>query len=205
MPFVPAPNVAMVELRYLWDGQKCENTLYFLRNEDLTVSALEAIGGAIADWWATNLKPQTSDDVSLNTVFVTDLTTATSPAVEITGGLPQSGAVAEEALPNNVSLAVKFSTVNRGRSFRGRNYILGIIGSVVAANTVSDAFAAAIVDAYEQLLSAAVIGADFTWVVLSRFADNLPREEAVATPITSVSVTDKTIDSSRRRLPGRGQ
>jgi hypothetical protein len=33
----------------------------------------------------------------------------------------------------------------------------------------------------------------------------IPRTEGIATPVTQVVITDHTIDSQRRRLPGRGR
>ena len=205
MPFVEITHVVLAELRYLWDGQKCENTLYFELDTPPDVTNMQALGDALADWWATQLKPQTSSAVTLNLIHLTDLTSDTGPAIDVTTGLPQSGSVASTAAPNNVSLAVKFSTALRGRSFRGRNYILGIIPSVLTENVVSDAFAAAIVAAYENLLDPATLPSGATWVVASRFHNNAPRLIGVTAPITAVSVTDKVVDSMRRRLPGRGR
>jgi len=46
------------------------------------------------------------------------------------------------------------------------------------------------------------LGAD--WVVVSRFHDNAPRTAGVVSFINAATVVDATVDSQRRRLPGRG-
>lgn len=210
MPFVPVENTALVEMRYTYQGEPVENTLYFLSEIAFDVAALNALGLACRDWWTTFLFPLQSVHVSLREVFVTDLTSDISPAVSITAGLPSAGSIAGEAMSNNVAPCISFKTANRGRSFRGRNYLVGINIDQVSGNAIVGTYATAMTSAYEELFS--IAGAlDLTWVVVSRFSGftivdgkkvPTPRAAGLATPIVSVLFTDLTVDSQRRRLPG---
>jgi len=212
MPFVPATSVVEMEFRMLLDGQKIENTLYFkhvttFNTSDMQILALDAIG-----WWTTLVAPIQPLDLTLVEVVVTDLTTATSPQVTEAPVPPVAGTFAGNVLPNNVSLAVSFRTANRGRSFRGRNYIPCLMEGQVVKNTVESVTVTQWLSVYNQVpdLISPESGS-WTWVVLSRYSGTdgdgkpLPRTAGVATPITSAVIVDPTVDSMRRRLPGRGQ
>lgn len=211
MPFVPVENVAELELRMTQDGQKVENTLYFLAESGWDAGGLEALCEAALDWWNTFYAPNANPIVTLREVVATDLTTETSgqfvlPAVGAIGG--NTGA----PLPNHVTFAIGFKTAMRGRSFRGRNYVIGLNeDDRNGPNDLDVEVVEAWRSAYDQILTADGLGGTYTWVVVSRFSGvdtdgkPIPREAGVATPVASVVASDNIIDSQRRRLPGRGQ
>lgn len=210
MAFIPVPATVEVELRYTYLGQKCENTLWFLATDPFGAAEMTQLGETVIDWWVANLAPITNLGVSLREVVVTDMSTATGPQVTVTTDLPQEGDVNEEALPSSTSLVASFRTGNRGRSFRGRNYFIGLSRTQYGGNQVFEAFADALVAAYEALLTA-VEGIPWVWVVASRFSGvnpttgrPIPRVAGITTLITTVVVTDLDIDNQRRRLTGRG-
>lgn len=206
MAFVPAANVAQVNLRMTLAGQQMENTLYFRPSTTpLTVGDMEALGDILLGWWASDLAPYVVDDLELREVYVTDLTTNTSPTVtRLPVAPPLVGGDADPPLPNNCALVVSFRTEKRGRSFRGRNYVAGIGEGRVLANRVDNPTSAGIRDAYAQLLVPQTLPG-FEWVVVSRFENKQPRVSAEVTKINSVVLVDDFIDSQRRRLPGRGR
>lgn len=203
MPFVPAVNTAMVELRQSYLEQRCENTLYFQFATAPSESDLLALGEAIYNWWASNVAPQVNENCGLQEVFVTDLTTDSSPAVSYIPGTLVFGANSSDPMPGGMSLAIKFSTNGRGRSSRGRNYVIGLSQNNVVGNSVLNDFVVAMVSAYNAILPVAE-GIDVAWVVISRRHDNADRTTALRQPVTTVSATDSFIDSQRRRLAGRG-
>jgi hypothetical protein len=212
MPFVPVPNAAMVEIRYLLDGQQIENTLYFESGAAITQPSLLALVGAVFDWWQTNLQPLLPLALQLAEISATDLTSATGPQASLVPAVDELGAVNSPQLPNNVSLAVSFRTALRGRSFRGRNFYPALWEAGVDENTVQPTIITAIHSAYTALIGdTGVSDAGFDWVVVSRFSGvdsagkPIPRITGVATIITTVVIVDPTIDSMRRRLPGRGR
>lgn len=211
MPFVPVLNTALVEVRVLANGQKCENTLWFERATAYDEAVLTGLAEAVADWWVTECAPTISSGVQLVEVVATDQTTATGLQVSFAPVSPTFGGSTANIMPNNVTMAVSFRTALRGRSFRGRNYVVGFTEDQVAGNSF-----VATLDATWQANYAALIavadGAGTAWVVASRFSGvdpvtgaPIPRAAGVTTPITNVVVVDSFVDSARRRLTGRGQ
>lgn len=204
MPFVPVLNVFKADMRFLVTGQECQMSQYIADTtdtpgaEDLAISQVQSLWG--------DLRLIFSPDVALTEIVLTDLSTQNAPGRSLAISPAEGGTnvSAGEALPNNVSLCVSFRTNLRGRSFRGRNYLPPLPEQLVDGNTVLPATVAAIVDAYEAFL-AGVTGVGLTWVVVSRFSNGAPRVTGLATEVTSVIVTDPTVDSQRRRLPGRGR
>jgi hypothetical protein len=211
MPFVPVANVALVETRMRYDSQKVENTLYVHNSDGWDGASLDALAADVLAWWTTHYAALTHTSVTLNEVACTDLTTDTGAIGSISGG-GATGSAGGEALPSNVSLSVSFRTAQRGRSFRGRNYIVGIAtDNTTPPNTANVGYVDQVETAYDAFKTA-MDAEGFEWVVVSRFSgvdpdtgDPIPREAGVATPVTHALVVDSTLDSQRRRLPGRGQ
>jgi hypothetical protein len=211
MPFVPVAETVLAEIRMTLDSQEIENTLYFGLGATPAVGAMVTLTNDLFDWWTGNIAPQMSDQVQLREIVLTSLETATGPQVSFSPPTAETGALSSPVLPSNVAITVSFRTALRGRSFRGRNYFPGLTDSQVSGNTVSSVSVLAIRDAYAALLASPVAD-DGQWVAVSRFSGvdpvtglPIPRVAGVATPITSVVVVDATVDSQRRRLPGRGR
>jgi hypothetical protein len=195
----------------LLDGQKIENTLYFNKIGGFTLADAVSLGGDLLTWWASLYSVPLSTNISLREIYITDLSSATGFTTTQPAPVPApTGDINTESMPNAVALAVSFRTALRGRSFRGRNYVSGITIDGVIINTVTSTVLASIVAAYEGLFTIAS-AAGLTWVVVSRFSgvDSLgkpiPRTSGIATEIQAVLIVDATVDSQRRRAPGRGQ
>lgn len=204
MPFVPVPDTLMAELRFISQGQKIENTLYFQGSAGVSASLASDLGDALISWWDTQFQPITSDTMALVEVFLTDLSDATSFTVSDTAGLPNAGASTTEPLPANVAHCVSFRTAQRGRSARGRNYIAGMTEADTNGSLISSTIVADHVTAYTILLGAGAFVAGLEWVVVSRFHNGVARTTGLAIPVTNVLSVDAVVDSQRRRLPGRG-
>lgn len=195
----------------LLDGQRIENTLYFFNPGGSTLASLISLGSDLEGWWTLNCAPLLPVDVVLNEITLTDLSTATGLQVTRALSTPVAGTLGQPALPNNVSLAVSFRSAIRGRSYRGRNYIPCLTEAQVANSAVTQVVADAWRDAYAAILVAVSGPGDpYVWVVVSRYsgvdADGkpIPRVTGNAEPVNAVVVVDRTVDSMRRRLPGRG-
>lgn len=210
MPFIQVPATVLVEFRMTADLQQVENTIYFTFQDPYGATEMTALGEDMVTWWVANLAPLIWSGVQLREVVVTDLDSATGPQVSVIPATTTFGEQNLAPLPNSVSLTVSFRTALRGRSFRGRNYVVGLVEAQTSgANVVDGATLAAYINAYEGLIAiAGANGAD--WVVVSRFSgvdgngDPIPRATGIATPITTVLVVDNVVDNQRRRLPGRG-
>jgi len=203
MAFIPVTNCVMAELRFTLDGQHVENTLYFQRASAWTAPLGVLLGDHLFTWWVDNMAPDLSDAISLDTVHVTDLTTVSGFAVDFVPAASEPGIVGNPSLPNNCAICISFRTEARGRTGRGRNYICGIPQSHVTLNTLDTGDGIDFVAAYNALPTVAGASAA-TWVVVSRFLDGAPRAAGLTRSITTVILQDLTIDSQRRRLPGRG-
>lgn len=204
MASVPVPNCALAEMRYSLDGQDVENTLWFRFQADIVPSDLEDLGTALLSWWEANLRPLQPTALTLREVYMTDQTTPNGPSFTQLPLGANTGERAEAILPSNVSLAVSFRTNFRGRGFRGRNYVLGLTENMVTANQVAPTVVADYAIAYAQLPTF-LEPLSITHVVASRYLGNAPRPVGVSTPVTAYLCVDGTVDSQRRRLPGRGR
>lgn len=210
MPFVPVANTVLAELRMTLDGQQVENTLWFEAAAGVNALIMSDLAQLLQDWWVANYAPQTSVNLQLIEIVISDQTTATGLQVTQSPGTPTLGTIVSDALPNNVSFTVSFRTALRGRSFRGRNYVVGIPESVAALSHLQAGYVAGWQVAYAQLLSDLSAVGDWEWVVVSRFSgtdvdgDPIPRVAGITTPVTNVVIVDDVVDSQRRRLPGRG-
>jgi hypothetical protein len=204
MAFVPVPNTLAVHMVYTMFSQRVENTLYFTPSAAITPTLMNSLGLMLYNWWVANIRPIQKSDVQLVQMDITSLETEFAPGITYTTNLPQFGTHATGTLmPNNVTLAISFRTAFRGRSYRGRNYFIGFATDQVGASSIVLAVKTSLISAYNALIAAAT-AAGFTWVVVSRVSHGAPRGTGLATPVTNILIED-TMDSMRRRLPGRGR
>lgn len=203
MAFQPAPEVALAEILYTLDLQECENTMHFFRPGGWDGASLSNLASALASWAEDNIMPLLSFQVDLRAVRVTDISTQVTPSVQFDFSPVVPGGNVSGSLPNNCAFCVTSRTPFRGRSARGRNYILGIPELAASQSLVSEPFAAAIIAAYNLLpgIGGALLS---TPCVLSRFSNNAARPAGVPFQITGYEARDRVIDSQRRRTPGRG-
>lgn len=202
MAFIPVANTAMAELIFEHDGVRSENVMYFEHADPIDGVELLDLVDTVRAWWTANMKALMSDEYSLVLIRVSDISSQDGLGYESSEDLPVAGTYSAEALPANCTLSTKFITGQRGRSFRGRNYFVGLVGDEVETDLVKATFVSAILAAYEALLTA-MDTTNWTWVVVSRYHNNAPRSSGITTPIIGVSC-DRVVDSQRRRLPGRG-
>jgi hypothetical protein len=139
------------------------------------------------------------------------MTTATGPQVSLAADVTDVGTSTPNIYALGSTFVVSFRTDLRGRSFRGRNYVIGLTEDMVDGNSLEAGVSEPWRLAYAHL-GTLVADIDWTWVVVSRFSgvsgsppEPTPRVAGVTTPITSVVVVDQFIDSQRRRLSGRGR
>lgn len=204
MAFVPVPNVAMVEIRGSVDSQDVENTLYFEKAGTIVDGDLANIAGNTRTWVTDEWLQAVGSAWQGRELVVTDLTTATSGQVSVSLS-GETGVIEEAIMPNNVTACVSFRTAFRGRSFRGRNYMPAIpISAVTGLNELTTGYMNNVANRYANLIANPILPS-WSWVVVSRFTNNAPRTSGIGTPVVSVIFADNTVDSMRRRLPGRGR
>lgn len=202
MAFIPAARVAQCEVRFQVDGQNVENTLYFQNAGTVDATNLLALATYLDGWYDIWVKPLQNQSVVFREVYCVDLTTQTGPTATSAINAGDTGGNVAPSGPNNVTIAISFRTAGRGRSTRGRNFWIGLSETDYTLNTVDGGTLAAIIEAYDELRTNPPT--DWTWGVLSRYFNNAPRASGLFQPITAVIATDDTVDSQRKRLPGRG-
>lgn len=204
MPFIPVADVVLLELRQSLFGQRIENTLYFRMLGGFGVAEMTDLCNDMLIWWTTNLSVQLSSDITIREMVCTDQSSGIGTSITQPAPTPNpAGAVGSPSLPGNSALCVSIRTLNRGRSFRGRNYVAGLPESKVVGNTVDTAAWGAIQAAYIDIPNA-IVSSPWEWVVVSRFTAGAPRVAGVATNVLTAVVVDPFVDSQRRRLTGRG-
>lgn len=203
MVFVPIPNTARCELRYTQDSQLVANIFHVEAAGALTVSDLNTIGSVFVNWWS-GISSMVAASVSFREIDLRDLTTSSGIGILYNVGLPLSGSGVSPQLPNNNTISIKWGTGLTGRSFRGRSYHIGLMEANVTGNTVDGTFLSDLLLGYNDLITQ-MTTAGYTLVVASRYSNNSPRVTGVTTPILTASVADATVDSQRKRLPGRGR
>lgn len=204
MAFVPVADTVLVEMRMGLFAQQIESTLYFRKVGGFSTPQMIGLANDLLIWWATQYNIPLSVDLTLREIVVTDLSTAIGPSVTVAAPFPLPNGVSPVAgLPGNVALCVSFRTLNRGRSFRGRNFVPGMPESAVIGNTVDPTVVAAVQNAYNGI-PGAIVTSPWDWVVVSRFTAGAPRVAGIATDVLTAVVVDPFVDSQRRRLTGRG-
>lgn len=203
MAFIPAPGCAEVAVCYNEFDQAIQNVFHVHKSTPFDLAGLHDLAEMFQGWQETDIAPLQSSSVGCSLIIARALDSETAPAIEYTENLPVvGGQTTDPGLPANVTVAVKWNTGLRGRSYRGRTFHIGLCEGMVNGNKVNEAPAAAILGAYQTLLSMLSLST-MDLVVLSKYADKAPRTVAVATPIIGCSV-DEWVDSQRRRLTGRG-
>lgn len=211
MAFIPCPGILQLDARYLWQGERCENSYHVDNGSGAHWSQADmlTITTALGGWDLAHLVSGVSANRILTSIHARDLTDANSAERDDTYAQP--GTATGTDLPNNVTIAIKWATGKAGRSFRGRTYHLGMLENQVANNRIVSAEFTFLTNAYLALISAISGTGKGTLVVLSRFSGvdsngkPIPRSAGLSTPITSVALADDTVDSQRRRLPGHNR
>lgn len=162
------------------------------------VSAVTAVAGA---WWEATGKGMFSQDLSIESIVVTDVSQQPAYQDTITTFTATAGTIAVEALPNGSAIVATARTAYIGRSYRGRIFLPGIDIDAVTQNTLSSGAKSNIADGLEDLRQA-ILNAGFALIVPSYQNELSSRETAVGTVVTHFDVRDNVKSQRRRNLPG---
>jgi hypothetical protein len=202
------PHTARITLGYHKSAQVLNNVFYLEDTTDAIFTNPASTLTAIAIAVGADLLPRMFADIIFDSLTFEDVRTIPfgGMSIGITPGQP--GALAVTAfMPNDVSLAVKKSTGHLGRAGRGRWFWPSMDPSaLVDDNTVTAVFQAGIVGALQSFQTAVETAlAPATMGIVSYYLNKVLRTAGVFYPITNWSAIDATVDSQRRRLPGRGR
>jgi hypothetical protein len=206
MAFQSAPGTIGVVVDGRLSGQTAQNTLSFWQDgADPTVGDCITIATLVRDWYEGAVMPQLTNMLNVLKVTAKNLV-VNEGARGIVPGTGTVGGISTEQAPNLVSCVISWDTGFGGKSSHGRNFLPGIPNANIAANTIESAFITFMVAAYQELLpGGAHDPTPYKWAVLSRKHLGVVMASAIAIPVANVYFTDDTVDSQRRRGPGRGK
>ena len=208
MAFIPVENTAEVCMEYKQDNQFICNVFHVLFGAPPTAAQLTTLATDLVAWWNANVKAHVAANMQLWEIRAKDLTTASGVGIAhpVFG---TSGTSGSPAMPNNVTVAVKWLTGLSGRSYRGRSFITGLVEGSIVNNALEAAALTAFQNAFVALRTAINV-AGRQMVVASKYSGvtaagaPIPRAAGITTVITGSNI-EGTVDSQRRRLPGRGR
>ena len=204
MAFVPAPQIVQVEIRATLDSQQIENVIDVDALTAVTPEIVEDICNLVNVWAQGTYFDHLPVAVSLREVVATDLTVQNGAQFTIAPTGPFTGAINDAPMPNETTFCITHKSTSRGRSARGRSYVLGITKGDVNDNNFSGVRAGEFVSDFDALKTT-LADAGYEWVVVSYRSNNAPRPGGpVYFAIATNSFTDLLIDSMRRRKPGVG-
>jgi hypothetical protein len=204
MAFVPFSRAAAVSVNYLWFGQQVQNTLWFDYNDAIDSEALDDLAEQVEVYVFEEMLPLMSEDITFNSVEARAQREPEDLYAISRVHSGEIGGVATPSMPNSVTLSVSFRSGLTGRSRRGRNYWLAIPTTQVVDNLINGTYLEGVLDAYEGMIGAGSVAAGWQWVVASKYANGVQREQGLTTNIVGVTIVDNIVDNQRRRLPGRG-
>lgn len=204
MPFVPAPNIVMVEVIGLKDGQIIENRFHVNVLGEPTSGNLSTLSAAVQSWVTTDYALRLPQEVAITEVRLTSL--HTQNGIQLSSPMTVTGAGVNGAMPNEVTLCVSLRSAFVGRSARGRFYLLGIPKDAVTTQNRVSATYRGLAAGTLQALIGAVNGSGFVTVIVSYITNKAPRPGGpVYFVVQTAVVVDDIVDSQRRRRPGVGQ
>jgi len=202
MPFIPIPNSASLCFDFVSAGQNWQFCLVVRKSSgSITPTDLNIIAGEGAGWWTATFKALLGSWNTLKQVRVTDQ--------QVEGGAQDivtvntAGTASGTIMALNAPMCISLRTQRRGRSYRGRVYVSGIVqanmnDSVLWGSGAVTAFPAAI-----ATLQASLDTAGYDVVVASKQHNLVTTNPAETNEVIAITADNK-IDSQRRRLAGRG-
>jgi len=164
---------------------------------------LSDIADIFQNWWNTDISVSVTNQLAMNAIKVTDLTTPSSPTFTLSPVTPGTGTVTSGPVNDNAALVVTCKTANRGRSFRGRNYWGGLPAGALTNSTEWSVGTVTAWSGFYPDLANALGVAGFEHVILSRFNAGVRRSVGVFTRVVDYQAK-RPIGTQRRRVIGHG-
>lgn len=200
MPTVYGADLVKCAITYTnADGNQAVNVLWFEEKVNgVTAGTMAVLEGVVVAWLGTNWASVANQAWAATRIDITNWDGPEGIYTTDTFNLP--GTLTGNALPSEVTIAISLRTGFTGRSRRGRVYHVGIGEDNADGDFISSGYENNLITAYVDLLSAAQ-AQDWTWVVASMVSEGAPRLGVLQTPITQIVITDRVVDSMRRRKP----
>lgn len=200
MAFQSVPDCASCFVGFTQNAVPIGFTLYFQKSGGYTETDLEDLAADMDAWVSDELLPILSNNIVYNEVTVRGLENEEDFEV-VNSTSAGAGTVAENGLPNSVTLAIARLSGFTGRSARGRIYLPGIPEGALGTNENEflNADVNTWVAVFLEILNYAITHG-WIEVIISRVKDGLKRSEGVAFAVEGWEARDNKVDTQRRRL-----
>jgi len=203
-PFVP--NGYHVRLQYTLSSQLVENEFYFVSTVTPTEAVMDELADVVLDWATDDWHNLLPTNCAVTGCVVECLDEDFLFTKPYTLPSPVAGA-GDSGAPNNVSFSIQRIVLGRWRGGHPRLYVPGIrADKITSINTLNGTHADLMVTALNELITLAIASpSDFIPVCLRTTGEDATPTHPNPINITSYRYRDLTLDSQRRRLPGRGR
>lgn len=197
MPFQAAPQGIQVKLLMTQNGVRMENVWNVDYGAPVTPVGLALVNGIFDTWVNTSYKLRIHNSVTFDQLIATDISVANG-AQDLQVPTATVGSAGGDAAAGNAAFVASLRTLQTGKNFRGRTYVVGLpVSSFTDAQHMSPTYAASVNVCFNDLISALVAGG-YKLCVLSRYLANALRLVGLLTEVISV-ITDTKVDSQQRR------
>jgi hypothetical protein len=200
------PVLGVVEVReqFLYSGERVENVYHVAHSsiDPWNLVDMEDLASAFADWEDATASTHRPTSVQAVNIVVSDLTSLNALRLNRPLTPVINGALLQDSLPNNATIAVKLDTHDRGRGRNGRIFWIGLGEGQVAENELLPAARDDILSSMEALRTAIqTLNAAYHLVVVHRVIHGVRPAQADYSQVYSFSMADLVIDSQKNRLP----
>jgi len=200
MAFIPTPQGIRVAVEQELFGVPVVNVLTIKSEIPVDGSLLFAVELAFIVFWSDMMNDFLSEDLSLNRIVYTDMSTEEALQRIYTPPSSVTGGVTGAASPGNVALAMTLRTGLTGRSARGRIFLGGIPESSTTGNQFNGTPLALLNTAFDDFFNDWSTSVPETaFAVTSFVSEGVPRTEGRQLLITSAASNGR-LDTQRRRL-----
>jgi hypothetical protein len=198
LPFIPFLDCADLVIHFTQQTSLWLLTMGFKYAGPVGVPELTTLTGAIDLWISGFLAAQIESTTTIDFIKATGLTTAADPVITVPASTP-AGTLVGNVLTAQAAMCVTFHTANRGRSYRGRNFVAARVhGDLQTVTTWTAVRQAAIQNAYNNL-PGIVAPTGWTQCILSRQNNSVRRLVGVATPVLAYEAKVQ-VATQRKRL-----
>lgn len=206
----PCPNTVQIEAIYTTPGGIAENVYHVQGTGPYTdINALaNRLVTAYVGWENSTNRTFHPPTHILSSIRVRDIGQIDGPVVTSPQNIP--GTSGGTALPDNVSVPIKWTTSRGGRSFRGRTFHIGLRQTDVTGDALVGTAQANLVTSYNGLRTAlnnaGWLGAGDTagqMVLVRRHYQKAQLVPAQAQPILAATIVSTALATRRTRLAGR--
>jgi len=189
-------SVYKVTLAGTFLGRDVDNVLGIVAEEDLSHSLLDVIAGQVATNWFGAVMSQLHNEYKLTEVTVQDLI---DPTLAGSATSSAEGELSGALLPTFACAKVDWHTAKRGRAYRGRTGLCGLLEDdtdSLTPNNLKAARQTALQNAIDSFLvdmedSFSALDPAPSMAVVSQVLAGAPRVPPIGTPIVSATVASE--------------